>query len=262
MRFLYVANREIQTRKKELAIYAITIILILLVQETAQAIYSNYSGYVVTETTYASFFSGLLLIGGFILTSIVFARDMFSKEGQNEWLMLPATSLEKFLAKAILTAFVYPVVLILVMTAASAIIEALMLLFFRNPFAMFNPFTSEVGSLLATYFVWQSVFLLGATVFHKAQFIKTVLSLFVLTIVMGLLGLLFARIFFPLITGSSHFSSAFFISIGAGRQQASQIPGMLAYMRIGEIFYYGVLPVFCWITAYFKVEEVQATDAI
>jgi hypothetical protein len=34
------------------------------------------------------------------------------------------------------------------------------------------------------------------------------------------------------------------------------------YLVIGRILYYAVLPVFCMITAYFRVEEVQATDAV
>ncbi|AEV29076.1 hypothetical protein SpiGrapes_1263 [Sphaerochaeta pleomorpha str. Grapes] len=261
MRFLYVANREIQTRKKELAIYAITVILIMLVNETASAIYSRYTGNLTHETIYSGFFPGLLFVGGFILTSLVFVNDMFSKEHQNEWLMLPATSLEKFLAKGILTAFAYPVALILVMTIASVFIEALMLLFFGSPFTMFNPLVSEVGSQLAMYFVWQSVFLLGATLFHKAHFIKTVLALFVLAIVMGLLGMLFARIFFPLITGISPFSRTISFSFSSV-QRIEDVAGLRVFITLGKIIYYAVLPLFCWVTAYFKVEEVQATDAV
>jgi hypothetical protein len=261
MRFLYVANREIQTRKKELAIYAITVVLIMLVNETASALFSRYTGNLATDTIYAGFFSGLLFVGGFILTSLVFANDMFNKERQNEWLMLPATSLEKFLAKGILTAFVYPVTLILVMTVASAFIEGLLLLFLGNPFTMFNPFISEVGSQLAMYFVWQSVFLLGATVFHKAHFIKTVLSLFILAVVMGLLGMLFARIFFPLITGSSPFSRNITFSLGS-IQRTEDVAGLQPFIVVGKIIYYAMIPLFCWVTAFFKVEEVQATDAV
>jgi hypothetical protein len=261
MRFLYVVNREIQTRKKELAIYAITVVLIMLVNQTAQAIYSRYSGIMPSDSIYNGFFPGLLYIGGFILTSLVFANDMFSKEHQNEWLMLPATSLEKFLAKGTLTAFAYPVALIVVMTVASVFIEALLLLFFGNPFAMFNPFAREIGPDLINYFVVQSIFLLGATVFHKAHFIKTVLALFVLATVMGLLTMLLARIFFPVITGVSPFTREFSFTISS-MQQTEDIPGVQAFFTFGKIVYYGLLPVFCWVTAYFKVKEVQATDAV
>jgi Mg2+/citrate symporter len=31
---------------------------------------------------------------------------------------------------------------------------------------------------------------------------------------------------------------------------------------ITQVFYYAVLPIFCLVTAFFRVEEVQATDAV
>lgn len=261
MRFLYVINRELQTRKRELAIYGLTIVLVLLVNETIQSMYGRYTGNYPAGSGYADLFGMFLMIGGLIITSISFSHDMFSKEGQHEWLMLPATRLEKFLAKGLLAAVAYPLVLMALTVVSSLVIEALLALFFKSPFVMFDPFTLQVWDGMLTYYVWQSVFLLGATFFHRNHFLKTVLAIFVLFIAMGLLAMLFARIFFPMITGLSPFSAHLSIHLPS-EADASQIRSVRLFMGIGKFFYYGLLPLFCWVTAYFKVEEVQATDAI
>jgi hypothetical protein len=260
MRFLSVVNREIQTKKKELAIYGITIVLVLLVNETARAVFGRFTGTYPTGNAYGQLFGGFLLLGGLILTSMSFAYDMFDKEGQNEWLMLPATSAEKFLAKGLLAAIAYPVALLLLTVLSSALVESLLLLA-KSPFSMFDPFSRQVAEDLLSYYVWQSVFLLGATVFRKNQFIKTVLSLFVLFIAMGLLTLLFARILFPMITGLSPFAAEFSVRFSDNFSDYGS-KGIRVFVGFGKIVYYGLLPLFCWITAYFKVKEVQATDAI
>ena len=260
-RFGLLINREIQTSKRDLSIYAMTLFLILFASETIRSFVSQYSQMGFGPAGYSALFPNFLLLGGLIITSLSFADDMFSKNGQQEWLMLPATSLEKFLAKGLLSAFAYPVALIVVFFVASVITEPIQLLFFGNPVTLFNPFTREVASQLALYWVWQSIFLLGATYFHKGHFFKTVLSLGVIGIVLGALTLLFVKIVFSIKYGSSlrtfdvifSFDSLLF-------QPASGSIG--SFRGLGKFIYFVALPLFCWVTAFFRVEEVQATDAV
>ena len=260
-RFALLINREIQTSKRDLTVYALTLFLLLFASETIRSFVSQYSQMGFSPASYAGLFPSFLFIGGLIITSLAFADDIFSKNGQQEWLMLPATSLEKFLSKGVLTAFAYPIALIVVFFLASVIIEPLLLLFFGNPITLFNPFTRDIVSQFATYWVWQSIFLLGATYFHKGHFFKTILSLGVLGFVLAGLGLLFVKIIFSIKYGTSlrtfdvvfSFDSLLF-------QPASGALG--AFRAFGKIVYFVVLPLFCWITAFFRVEEVQATDAV
>lgn len=261
MRLLSLMNREVRTSKRELLTYALTIVLILVVNATFQAFFSRYNQGILLSSAYDELFSSFLMLGGFILTSLMFSQDMFSKDGQQEWLMLPATSLEKFLSKALLSAFAYPLALIALFFATSLVGEPLLLLFFKNPIQLFNPFVSEVGTLLVSYWVWQSVFLLGATYFHKAHFIKTVLAIGVIGISLGLLGMLFSKIVFSIKFGSSYDMFNTFIYFDSSVME-SPVGGFKVLNVLGKIVYYVLLPVFCWITAYFRVEEVQATDAI
>ncbi|MBI9093706.1 MAG: hypothetical protein JEY71_02380 [Sphaerochaeta sp.] len=260
-RFGLLINREIQTSKRDLSIYAMTLFLVLFASETIRSFVSQYSQNAFGPATYASLFPNFLLLGGLIITSLSFADDMFSKNGQQEWLMLPATSLEKFLAKAVLTAFAYPVALTVVFFLASVLIEPIQLLFFGNPVTLFNPFTRDMAAQFALYWVWQSIFLLGATYFHKGHFFKTLLSLGVLGIALATLGLLFVKIIFSIKYGSS--LRTFDIVFSFDSLLFKPTYGAIGTFRvIGKILYFVVLPLFCWVTAFFRVEEVQATDAV
>ena len=260
-RFGLLINREIQTSKRDLTIYAATLFLILFASETINSFVTQYSRMGFAPAVYTSIFPNFLFFGGLIITSLSFAHDMFSKNGQQEWLMLPATSLEKFLSKGVLTAFAYPVALIVLFFVASLIIEPLQLLFFGNPVTLFNPFTRDTASLLALYWVWHALFLLGATYFHKGHFFKTVLALGVLGIALAALGMLFIKIVFSIKYGSS--LRAFDVVFSFDSLLFRPASGVIGGFRVlSKLLYFVALPLFCWVTAFFRVEEVQATDAV
>src|SRR3989339_160639 len=111
MRFVRVLNREIQESKRTLFIYSLTIFLVLFFQEMVGAFVTRMTGNIISDSVYEGSYPGFLFLGGFIITSMVFAQDMFSRTGQHNWLTLPASTEEKFLAKALLTAIAYPLVL-------------------------------------------------------------------------------------------------------------------------------------------------------
>ncbi|MHC1693050.1 MAG: hypothetical protein AB9828_08490 [Sphaerochaetaceae bacterium] len=256
MRMLHLFNKEFQENRKGLIIYFATVFIILLFPEVIGAAMVRFtrSAY---ETSYAGSFPGFLFLGGFIVTSVFFTNDMFSKKGQHNWLMLPASSTEKFLAKAIITAGIYPLAITALFTISSLLIETILLVVFHDPFTMFSPFTSAVGWMLLHYVVTQSVFLLGATYFRKAHFIKTILSIGLLAIFIGLIAALFARIAF-----APYFSGLFRPMECETMVALETIPGQGTLEVIMNILYWGLLAPFCWCVSYLRVKEVQATDAI
>jgi hypothetical protein len=156
----------------------------------------------------------------------------------------------------------YPIALLVLFFLISVVTEPIQLIIFGNPMAMFNPFRDgKLGILLAQYWVWTSVFLLGGTYFRKAHFIKTVLAIGVIALVLGALGLLFTRIVFAIKFGSSLqvFDAMFYLSpVNLSRA----LSPLKVFSIITQVFYYAVLPIFCLVTAFFRVEEVQATDAV
>jgi len=257
MRFVRVMKKELLEGKKNLFIYSITIVMVMFIQEFVGAFIIKMTGGTQPfESSYLGNFTGFLFLGGFIVTSMMFSQDMFNRTGQHNWLMLPASRLEKFGAKAVLSAFAYPIVLTLLVTVASIVVEALTLLFFGNPFSPFIPWTANVGKMVLHYVATQSVFLLGATYFRKTHFVKTVLTIGIIGILMGLLATLFVRIAF-----APYFTGPFDLRIDLSVIDNHHTIVTLGRW-IGNIFYWLVLPVFCWFTAYLRVKEVQSTDAI
>ena len=258
MKLHYLLRKEIYEGKKSLLIYSITILLVLFFQEMLGSIVTTWNGGLNITSWYESNFPGFLFLGGFILTSVFFSTDMFNKSGQHNWLMLPASSGEKFLAKALITSIGYPLALTTLFFVSSAVIETLAKLTTGDNMFLFNPFTKDMGWMLLHYVVTQSVFLLGATFFRKAHFVKTVLSLGLIALAASLVAGLFARIVFaPYFTGlfqivDVHFEAMMDISEG----------WLKTYSVLGQTIYWALLAPFCWAVAYLRVKEVQSTDAI
>ena len=257
MRLLLLFRKELHESRKSLLVYLLTIFLVLLVQEMIGEISAQMSGFQYVTSGYGNLFPGFLLLGGFIVTGLLFAQDMFSRIGQHNWLMLPATALEKFLAKALASAFFYPIALTGVFIISSLVIEGLTALLFGSPFDIFNPFDASTGLMLLHYLVIQSVFLLGATLFRKVHFVKTVLSAASIAVILSIIGGVFMRIVF-----APYFTGMFVLDISfTGDMPDAPVlfRGLWIYM---QILYWAVLPVFCWITSYIRVKEVQSTDAV
>ncbi len=259
MRLIRVMKKELVEQKRNLFIYALTIVLILLIQELAEAfIVKTVSGRGSGGTSYLTNFTAFLFLGGFIITSGVFSQDMFSRIGQHNWLMLPASRLEKFFAKALLTAIAYPIVLTVLFTVTSLIVELLALLLFGSPLTMFNPISRYTGQLILHYIATQSLFLLGATYFRKAHFFKTLLAIGVIGIGFAMLSTLLVRIAFaPYTTGFFGFNFTI-----QSYTLHGQTPAIIIFKWIFTLLYWIGMPIFCWFTAYLRVKEVEATDAI
>ena len=262
-RLLTLIKREWKTGQRDYTIYGLVVVLLLFAFETMQSLVVRYTGMATFPMeVYSEMFPGFLLLGGFITTSMMFSEDMFSKDSQHNWLMLPATNLEKFLSKALVSTIAYPIAVILVFFLTSVVTEPIQLLIFGSPVGLFNPFKdNDLMMLLAQYWVWNSVFILGAAYFHKAQFVKTVLAVGVIALGFGALTLLFTRLVFAIKFGSSvpMFDSFMYFD---SRYLQNSLTSIKVFSGITKVLYYAALPLFCLVTAYFKVEEVQATDAV
>jgi hypothetical protein len=107
------------------------------------------------------------------------------------------------------------------------------------------------------YLVSQGIFFLGAAWFRKHSLFKTVLVLFGLSVILGLWGLLGARLlFWELFTGN-----AFQLNTLAA------MPGVsYTFMRVAEsvarIIYWGLLAPFCWILAWLRVREAEVHHGV
>ncbi|MCK5155259.1 MAG: hypothetical protein KAQ69_02425 [Spirochaetales bacterium] len=268
MKLLYLLRKDILESRKGMMIYALTLFLIMLLPSLLTHIFDDPSSSNLA-TFYSSYFINFLFIGGFIITSLSFREDLYGKATQHNWLMLPASPLEKLSVKVLYSALLYPVVLLLFITASSLVIESINGMIFGRHFPFFNPVQGSYWKLIAIYIVTQSIFLLGAAYFRKASFIKTVLMLNVLVLVIGLISLLVVRIlfreYFEALSGMVFGPDIFFNNLQfrfSSPESLNSIVEVKVFETIGKVLFWVFLAPFCWVVSYFRVREVQANDAI
>ena len=125
---------------------------------------------------FQGFYTFVLFLGGYIITSSVF-KDMQSPERGYSYLLLPASTFEKFLSKLLLTTIGWIVSITVLYYIFSLFAGVFNVIIFKREFITFNPFNYEILRGIVIYIVTQSIFFLGAIYFKKNAFLKTNLLL-------------------------------------------------------------------------------------
>jgi len=199
------------------------------------------------RTYYDGCFIGALFACGLIGTSLSF-RELHDKHRNTSYLLLPASALEKTLARLALgTVGVIAYTLVLV-TVVAPLAESLNFAVFGVQNTAFKPFGWLPWTLIPHYVVAQSVFFLGAAWFRKAHFIKTALAFHVFlagfTGLSVLLGWLLERTF------HGGYYEVDFLPLGGFFEVAWQP------------VYYVALPLFLWFVAWLRVKETQVSHGV
>jgi len=201
----------------------------------------------------------ILFTGGFIAASNTFSA-MHERASVHDWLMLPASNEEKFLARLAAATLGYYVAATLLYTAATFIGGSLSLLLGGYGASPFNPFHLRILALLPHFLIVQSIFFAGGAVFRKHQFFKTLVVLAVCGIAYGIFTVLAARLIFGDYADSWHsfgfsleFDSPVFIT-------TRQTGGLLATLL--KTIYHWLLAPFCWLLAYFRLRETEVRHAV
>ena len=210
---------------------------------------SAYNGN-VGDTFYRIFFIAALFALGTIATSQSFV-DLHGRTTNTAFLMLPASALEKTLVRLVLTTVGVFVSLLVLTTVLSWLFEGINALLFDVRRETFVPFDSLAWAMLPHYLVAQSLFFLGAAWFRKLHYVKTVGA--ALLIVHGLSAI--AAGVGWLVFGPA--SWGFGVRFGGDFDASFEWLGDTA-----KIFYYLVLPVFCWFVAWLRVTEAQVSHGV
>ncbi len=144
-----------------------------------------------TPTFHHTGFLIAVLCSGLLITRRVFA-DSHAAAHNPVWLMLPASSLEKFLSGLCLTTLGVAVGQLMTYYVAAGCAEALGGLFWQRQHLPFTPFARSTWQLIALYVVVQAPFLVGAISLRR--FAISITTLFLLAY--GALGMLVAAISF------------------------------------------------------------------
>ena len=184
-----------------------------------------------------------LFIGGVMLTSNVF-KEISSKHRGWLYMMLPANPSEKILSNWLLTTLGFAVMASLTMVASSVVLSVLSGLIFKTAFYVFNPFSMGFLHILLHYCIVSSLFFFGAIFFQKNNFIKTILSVFVLNTILGIVAVIIIYLLF----GTAGIDSN-------NVQLADEHFFTKIIPDIAKVSYYGLMVPFFVIVSYFKFKE-------
>lgn len=154
-----------------------------------------------------SFATFVFVLWGLLVTSDIF-QELHSPATAYQSLTLPATSSEKFLTAWIITFPILFLVFILSIFSISLIVS-LIYGVLNGTFTystLYLPFTSESVDLANQYFYYNSLFLLGAILFRKNNFLKTLLAIITIVITFFFIS---AVIMFVIATGTGADSFSF-----------------------------------------------------
>lgn len=220
--------------------------VILVVAMIAPSAYHGFSDFHRVAFTIA------LFTWGIVATSRAFV-SLHDKTRNEAYLLLPASALEKTLARLLTVTVGFVAYLLVFCAVVSVVVESLNLLFFGNRHRFFDPFDPIIWERISLYIVVQALYFLGAAWFRRGHFMKTTLAITLGFIALATLTLIALRIAFADIWAlawdidyaleSLH---DWFAGTGAGFLFAVKM----------------LLPIACWCIAWLRVAETQVSDGV
>jgi hypothetical protein len=137
----------------------------------------------------------IMFIGGYIFTSMGF-NELHSPHKSYQYLMLPATTLEKIVSVWFLTSLTYTIVSLVLMVILVVLSNLFALLVGSIPVSFGMLLNYPIFKLIWVFLVTQSIFLLGSCYFRKNNFMKTLLALFIIGFILGIFGVINGFILF------------------------------------------------------------------
>jgi hypothetical protein len=258
-RFWLVLRRDVFVQYRTIVVTVAAAFGVLLIAGLLSAYFGGDGDYHTVG------FTLLLFFGGFIFTAHVYHELHKPLEGA-AWLLMPASTLEKFLARAVLVSVGMAVGGGVIYFVFALVSEGINQLIFGRGHELFNPVSRDALLAMAHYIVWNAVVLLGAVYFRKNSLIKTVLSLTGLAIVLGLFaGLVVRVVFAPYFTGlviTPEAEAAFTHAFSQVNWSGRILPVARTLAGIGEVIYWAVLAPLCWVVGYLRLRETEVKDAV
>ena len=201
---------------------------------------------------YRECFGFSLFIWGIVASSRAF-RPLHDRKRNEAWLLVPASALEKTLARLLAVTVGLVAYLLVVIALVSVVVETLNLLLFGDRNAFFDPFDAGVRDRISLYLFLQSFYFLGGAWFRRANFVKTTLAIALATAAVAAFTLVTFRIAlagYRLDIGDVLFALEELGHVHAGGAEA---------VFLGVVL---LLPVACWGIAWLRVREAQVSDGV
>ena len=236
-------KNDIIDRYRSVLLVSATVLAIMVIN----VVLNGFSG--GGGNAYMGWFPALLFGWGTIVASYSFA-ELHDKSKNHAYLSLPASALEKTLARLLYGTVGFVLYVLVFTSVASFIAEGVAAGIYGRGNRPFNPFEPGVWLLIGNFIVVQSMFFLGAAWFRKMHYIKTVMSLAAISMGLSILLVLLARIVF-----APNFSGWTF----PGDLPVRTLEGAWAGIRI---LYFVALPILCWSVAWLRVKETQVSHGV
>ena len=202
------------------------------------------------------FYPLILFIGGYLITSLSF-NDLHHPQRSYVFLTLPASNLEKFLSKLVLTTVGYVLGTLILYFLFSVLMSTVNLIIFQESHPLFNPFDRVIWITIGVYLITQSIFMVGAVYFRKHAFIKINLFLFIVQIALALFAVILVKlVFIGYFEGwQFNFDDIKLPSIAVEQRLENFFWGFVQFMKF--LFYWVLAPVL-WLVSYFRLKETEA----
>jgi len=201
-----------------------------------------------------------LLIGGFIISSLAFYEFIKPTERQF-YLQLPASNLEKFVSRWLLTGITYTVGLVLFYWLYSQFANWIGLTFYDHQFDAFTPFRGNNLIAIKSYLAAHTIFLAGAATFKRFAFFKTLFVAIILAAIVALFSLTSFRIIMAdLFDGLYHFRPELMIDgkmvpVEPSRAFVASIKEFVP--KYTKFMGFIVAPIIMLFIGYFKLKETE-----
>jgi hypothetical protein len=242
-RFILLMQRYLMFNSKTWLIgagaIAGTLIVIALLQTYFAGGRFNLAGLVNTGQTF-------IFISGLIITSMAY-NEIHVPARSQFFLTLPATTSEKLLSHWLITSVLFIIIANVLLTLILLLPNLVAAAAWNSPISVFNPFTQANLRLMSIYVVIQSIFFLGAIYFRHNNFLKTILSLFVISIIVNIIGFIIMYLAF----GATGFQGNNFELVDPDFAFSME----RIFPLTMKIIFYAIIVPFCLVVSYFKLKE-------
>lgn len=247
---LLIRNNFIGSYRSNITI-ATVIFIIMALNAIPAAGFSQFN-----ENFYYSVFAGMIFWWGTVYASLAFL-DLLDKKLNEGFLLLPASTLEKTIARYLHSSIFFVVQVLVFTTLAAFILEGTNMLLFGRHNGLFNPFDAEVWKIIGLFMVIQPVFFLGGACFKRVRWFKTILTLSVICMLLGILMFVTSLIFF-----AGSFQDLYIFSPGDFQDMGVNMQLFRGTALVLKILFYGVVPPFCFLVVWLRVKETQVSHGI
>jgi hypothetical protein len=253
---LLIRNDFVVGLRTYLTVVAVTAIIMIL-HALPTAGYGN-----VRDDLYDVYFAGMILIWGTIHASLSLSELADKRQNEN-FLLLPASALEKTLARYLNSSIFFIFYVLVYTTLAAFIIEGVNMLLFNRSNGMFNPFSTGVWELIAAFMIIQPIFFLGGAIFRRFRWFKTIISVFIIAALLVLLACMAFLVFFGGDLDGILINPPAIFEIETEGLNWRVNETLAAGMIIGlKVLFYFMAPIFCCYVAWLRVKETQVSYGV